>query len=182
MSFGLSSLVPWFSCLFLQAYYYDSYPQEGYLMANNYRNVSNTAELTIALYEDAQDIKITGSLASGVYYGCKSFNGLGVCLILLFSSLFTSIYFPSVMLPAAIVFGALIALFCLPLIFLSFAHISLRMVNRIRRCYQPVLFDSGAQTLILQSSVEYSGTPREMPTRRPLFKKGKGKNNPYSRI
>lgn len=151
-------------------------------MANNYRNVSNMAELTIALYEDAQDIKITGSLAPSIYYGCKSFARLAICIVLLFISLFASMYYPSMMLPAAIICGGLIALFCLPLIFLSLAHISIRMVNRIRRRYKAVSYDGGSQTLILQSIAQYTGVPRDMPTRRPFFKKGKSKNNPDFRI
>ena len=153
-------------------------------MAKNYRNISNTAELTMALYEDAQDLKITGSLAPSIYYGCKSFARLVVCIILLFISLFASMYYPSIMVPSAIICGGLIALFCLPLIFLSLAHISVRMVNRIRCRYKAVSYDGGTQTLIMQATTQYNGTPRDFPTKRPLMTKGKskGKDNPYSRI
>lgn len=153
-------------------------------MAKNYRNISNTAELTMALYEDAQDLKITGSLAPSIYYGCKSFARLVVCIILLFISLFASMYYPSIMVPSAIICGGLIALFCLPLIFLSLAHISVRMVNRIRCRYKAVSYDGGTQTLIMQATNQYNGTPRDFPTKRPFIKKGKskGKDNPYSRI
>lgn len=147
-------------------------------MSTNYRQVTNSTELSMALYEDCPDLLITGPLALGLFYGCKSFKRLIVCVVLLFISLFSSMSYPALMLPSAIICTGLIALFCLPLIFLSFAHISLRMTNRIRRRYEVMSFDGGMQSLILHRHAEYEGKPHEMNTHRPI----KSKDNPYSRI
>lgn len=154
-------------------------------MNTKYQQVTNGTELSMALYEDKADMLVTGPLALGLFYGCKSFKRLTICLVLFFFCLSSSLSYPALMLPSAIICGGLIALFCLPLIFLGFAHISLRMLNRIRRRYEVVSFDSGMQTLILHRHCEYDGVPHEMNMRRPVAaaSKAHGKaNNPYSRI
>ncbi|MCK0525708.1 MULTISPECIES: hypothetical protein [unclassified Anaerobiospirillum] len=135
-------------------------------MSYSARQVTNGTELIMAVYEEEPEIIVQGSLASGVYYGCKSFKRLSVSLILLFICLFASIYYPALMLPGSVVCAGLLALFSLPLIYLSFANISVRMINRIRRLYQPVKFDPAAQTLRLRSISESSESADDMPVRR----------------
>lgn len=135
---------------------------------SGYKSVTNGTELALALYEDSREILLTGSLASGIYHGCKSIRRLRVCIVLTALIAFGCMYYPEMLLPGLIIMPVLMALYLLPLIYLSLAHISPRMVNRVRRRYNIVSFDAGQQSLHLKS--RYKRFEREqvdIPRRRP---------------
>lgn len=100
---------------------------------SGYKSVTNSTDLALALYEDAREMVLSGPLASGIYHGCKSIRRLRICVVLFGILGLGCVYYPQVLLPALLVFPVLMAIFVLPLIYLSFANVSPGMVNRVRR-------------------------------------------------
>lgn len=135
---------------------------------SGYKTVTNGTELALALYEDSREMLLTGSLASGIYHGCKSIRRLRVCTVLLALIAFGCIYYPEMLLPGLIVLPVLMALYVLPLIYLGLAHISPGMVNRVRRRYNIESFDAGMQCLHLKSRYKrFEQEQVNIPRRRP---------------
>lgn len=134
---------------------------------SGYKSVTNSTDLALALYEDAREMVLSGPLASGIYHGCKSIRRLRICVVLFGILGLGCVYYPQVLLPALLVFPVLMAIFVLPLIYLSFANVSPGMVNRVRRRYLVLGFDPGMQSLHLKNRcARFEGDNVEIPRRR----------------
>lgn len=133
-----------------------------------HKNISTATNLSLALYDNAKELHVVGTLAESLYHGCKSIKRLIIALFFLVIMLIAAIPMTALMLPGIIIVTVLMALFSLPLVYLSLADVSPRVVNRVRRRYDLAYYDANEQVLhLVNRGLAFESKSQMFARRRP---------------
>lgn len=112
--------------------------------------VSSATELGLAVYDNVGRVLITGPIANAIHYGSVSLFYIEIGTVLFFLCLFISAYYPEIMLPFALICAGGVGVCFLPLIFLHYIHIPLKLLFILRAKYRKIYFKSGCYELFIE--------------------------------